>query len=223
MTDFKKITLATAAVASSLLLFTSNKASASCSADAFIGSICWTATPKCPPNYLAANGATFPVSFNQALYAFIGNTFGGSGGNFRLPDLRGRSVVGATSEAGGIKSGDKRGESNTVMTLQNMPAHFHTFDPSKFQLSGTLKANLSSSTSNSPADGYPAVASSGVIEAYSDKTPDETMTSGIITGNLEGVSGVTTPAGSATPIHITAPRIGLTACIASEGQFPKER
>ncbi|WP_073955662.1 phage tail protein [Thalassospira sp. TSL5-1] len=223
MTDFKKITLATAAVASSFMLFTSNKASASCSADAFVGSICWMATPKCPANYLEANGATLPVSLNHSLYAVIGNRFGGSGGTFRLPDLRGRSVVGATSEAGGIKPGDNRGASNTVMTLQNMPAHSHTFDPSKFQLSGTLKANLSAPTSNSPANNHPAVASAELVQAYSDKAPDENMMVGIVTGNLEGVSGITTTAGSASPIAITAPRIGLTACIAHEGLLPQNR
>lgn len=41
-----------------------------------------------PPGWHACDGSTLPTSSNSALYALIGNMFGGDGTNFALPDLQ---------------------------------------------------------------------------------------------------------------------------------------
>lgn len=221
MTHFKKIVLAAVVAASSSLLVAPKQASASCSTEPMIGGICWMATDYCPENYAKADGQALPRANNQALYALLQTTYGGTEEFFKLPDLRGRSVVAINYYWGGqINRGNKRGAATTTMTMQNMPPHTHSIDPSKFELSGTLKANISGYTSNSPADGYPGVASVGATQAYSDNSPTVNMKNSIVTGNLTGKSGVTTATGAATPINITAPRLGLTACIAIKGNFP---
>jgi microcystin-dependent protein len=49
-----------------------------------------------PPGWLAADGSLFPISQQIPLFQAIGATFGGNGAsNFAVPDLRGRTVVGA--------------------------------------------------------------------------------------------------------------------------------
>ncbi len=221
MTHFKKIVLAAAVAASSSLLVAPQQASASCSSQPMLGGICWMASNYCPQEYAEANGQELQQATNRALYALLQTTYGGTAQTFRLPDLRGRSVVGLDYYSDSqIRRGDMRGGATTTMTLQDMPAHSHMIDPSKFKLSGTLKANISGATSNSPAGGYPGVASIGATQAYSDNSPTANMKESIVTGNLTGKSGVTAATGAYTPINITAPRIGLTPCIAIKGAFP---
>jgi microcystin-dependent protein len=54
-----------------------------------------------PGMTLAANGQTFPVGQNTALFSLLGNTYGGDGRNtFALPDLQGRAIIGAGAGAG---------------------------------------------------------------------------------------------------------------------------
>ena len=49
-----------------------------------------------PAGYLQCIGQTLPISSYAALYAAIGNTWGGTGGSsFRLPDTRGRTPFGS--------------------------------------------------------------------------------------------------------------------------------
>ena len=54
-------------------------------------------TSNIPKGYLLCNGATLNTSTYNKLYKAIGNQWGGSGGNFKIPDLRDRFIVGAGS------------------------------------------------------------------------------------------------------------------------------
>lgn len=65
-----------------------------------IGAIHMYAATNAPSGWLLCDGSQ--VSSNQYpdLFAVIGYTYGGSGGNFNLPDLRGRVVVGTGSGTG---------------------------------------------------------------------------------------------------------------------------
>jgi microcystin-dependent protein len=48
-----------------------------------------------PPGWLLCQGQSLPVASYPSLHAVIGYTYGGSGANFNLPDLRVRMPVGA--------------------------------------------------------------------------------------------------------------------------------
>jgi microcystin-dependent protein len=68
--------------------------------EAFIGTIMPWAGNYVPQGWLACDGATYSFmqqSQFQALYAVIGNTYGGSPAEqtFAVPDLRGRVPMGA--------------------------------------------------------------------------------------------------------------------------------
>ena len=54
----------------------------------YVGEIWLTAANYPPPNSRFANGQSLPVTTNQALFALLAYTYGGSGSNFNLPDLR---------------------------------------------------------------------------------------------------------------------------------------
>ena len=47
-----------------------------------------------PSGFLECNGASLSTSTYSSLFAVIGYTYGGSGGSFRLPDLRGEFIRG---------------------------------------------------------------------------------------------------------------------------------
>ena len=51
-----------------------------------------------PTDYLPADGRLLQISQNTALYSLLGTTYGGDGVHtFALPDLRGRTIIGASS------------------------------------------------------------------------------------------------------------------------------
>lgn len=59
-----------------------------------IGSIVMHAANSTPPRTLHCNGASLNTTTFADLFAVIGYTFGGSGSNFNVPDLRGQFVRG---------------------------------------------------------------------------------------------------------------------------------
>ena len=71
------------------------------------GAIMPFAMNSAPTGWLAADGASVSTSTYAALFAAIGYTYGGTGGSFNLPDLRGIFVRGSGSQviSGGTFSG----------------------------------------------------------------------------------------------------------------------
>lgn len=55
--------------------------------EVYIASIQLFAFAYAPMGFMLCNGATLQVSQNQALFALIGNKFGGSGATFQVPNL----------------------------------------------------------------------------------------------------------------------------------------
>lgn len=80
-----------------------------------------------PTGYLLSDGASYPEATYPTLFAVIGTTYGGGGGNFNVPDLRGRVPVGRNEN--GIFStavGNVVGEETHSLLVAEMPAHSHT-------------------------------------------------------------------------------------------------
>jgi microcystin-dependent protein len=79
--------------------------------------------------YLPANGQILSISQNTALFSLLGTTYGGNGvQTFALPDLRGRTIIGAGTTPTGTTYavGEVAGAPNTTLTLANLPQHIHT-------------------------------------------------------------------------------------------------
>lgn len=84
-----------------------------------------------PDGTLECDGSECLQSDYPLLYALIGSTYGSaSSGYFRLPDLRGRSPIGA-GQGGGLSDralGDALGEETHTLTSSEMPTHSHSMD-----------------------------------------------------------------------------------------------
>lgn len=109
-----------------------------------------------PAGWLLCFGQSLSTTTYAALFAVIGYTYGGSGGSFTLPDLRGRVVAGKDNMGGtsanrltGLTDGvdgDVLGgtgglETNTLTTAQ-IPAHRHNV------ISNSSNTGLSLTASN---------------------------------------------------------------------------
>lgn len=148
-----------------------------------------------PEGYLSCNGQSLSVVQNQALYSLIGNYFGGDHTNFRLPDLRGRVVVGYGQGEGlsNYTLGQKGGVEGVTLTVPQLPAHSHA-----------LMASNQSNT-NSPVGAFSADSGSN---AYNN-TGGVTMNAGAI-GN----------AGGSQAHENRQPYLALNYCIATQGIYP---
>jgi microcystin-dependent protein len=94
--------------------------------DAFIGEIRLVAFNYAPQGWALCNGQTLPIPQYQALFALLGNTYGGDGrSNFALPDLRGRVPMHTGQGQGlppfqlGQKSGNATPLGSTVSVKQD--------------------------------------------------------------------------------------------------------
>ena len=84
-----------------------------------------------PAGWLPADGRMLSVAANVMLYGVIGTSFGSTTidgvAYFALPDLRGRTAVGAGqgNGLGDVQLGQQLGATSTVLTLAELPAHDH--------------------------------------------------------------------------------------------------
>ena len=83
-----------------------------------------------PANYLLCDGASVAVASYTALHTAIGYTYGGSGPNFNLPDLKGRVIAGKEATATRLTAGLSAITSTTLgATGGNEALHTHTHAP----------------------------------------------------------------------------------------------
>lgn len=100
-----------------------------CSTDPYIGDVCAVAMNYCPTNYVQADGRL--LSFRQyiLLAVIIGNQYGGDGQTtFALPDLRGRTPIGAGQGTGlqPVTWSEPQGQPTQVLDASQAPAPAHT-------------------------------------------------------------------------------------------------
>ena len=96
--------------------------------DPFIGEIRLFTCNFAPLGWYPCDGAERNVAQLQALYAVIGNTYGGTYPNtFKVPDLRGRAACGAGSGPGLTPRALGKTFGGNTITLDElqMPAHSH--------------------------------------------------------------------------------------------------
>ena len=97
--------------------------------DPFVGEIRMFGGNFAPAGWAFCNGQLLPISENETLFTLIGTTYGGDGqSTFALPDLRGRLAVHQGTSAGGsFILGEASGVESVTLTLQQIPAHTHSF------------------------------------------------------------------------------------------------
>jgi microcystin-dependent protein len=158
----------------------------------YIGMLMAVAFNFAPRGWAICDGSLLTIAEYDTLFTLLGTTFGGDGINtFGLPDLRGRSAIGAgQSYVAGQSSGV---ESVTVTTLQ-MAAHSHV-------------SNCTSQTQNGAVPNNAVLAAGPAI--YGLPSTGSSLAPGTIT-----ISG------GSQPHNNIQPCLALNWAIALEGIFP---
>jgi microcystin-dependent protein len=180
----------------------------------FIGEIRIFANSYAPNdgNWLPCNGQAYPTAQYQALYAVIGNIYGGDAQQFNMPNFTGRAPLNGLAD--GTDVGTTGGTEAETITSDTTPYHTHQMQR-KGPVSNTSKHNfptassdvgvLAQASTNTP---YPMMASGGMADSYLDP-------------NTMGLSwGDTNQNGMTQPHENRQPFLALTFCIACYGVFP---
>jgi len=162
----------------------------------YVGEIRCFAFGRIPTGWVACSGQTLTVNQNQALYALIGNIFGGtSPTTFGLPNLNGVVPIHYGQVAVGASGG-----SETVTLdpkLSNIPAHTHI-----------VSANTAAADQKAPTGNYLGAPPSTHL-AYASAANLIAMDP----ANIQS-------AGSGAPHPNMQPYLPLNYCIATTGYFP---
>lgn len=93
-----------------------------------VASIIQTARISAPTGWLLCQGQSLLVDDYSALHAAIGYTYGGTGANFLLPDLRGRVPVGKSDSGTFVSLNSSGGVQSTSLGVEHIPQHSHTIN-----------------------------------------------------------------------------------------------
>lgn len=212
--------------------------SLACSNEDYISSVCAMAAVTLRDfgggQFFWADGRVLQVSQYAALYSLIGTTYGYiNQSTFKIPDMRGRTVIGA-GQGGGLPNyaiGESGGNVSFTLTAAQLPAHSHPVslpvDISKMtattSLSGlsasitgslTLKGSTGGTLSHDPT-GNSLATTSGPVSIYSNAAPAINMNASSIDSSGLSVGNVT--GNASTVLGGTATVTGATG-LAGQGQ-----
>lgn len=150
-----------------------------------------------PDRWAECDGQELRIAEYQALFALLGDRFGGDGTRtFRLPDLRGRVPV---SVGGQLGLGQRTGTEQHALTESQTPGHTHVLSGSA-DPAGTVE----------PAGGLPA-GTGGPLKVYADPAPATPL--------QPMARDAVAPAG-AKPHENRQPYLPLVYAICIQGYFP---
>lgn len=177
--------------------------------EGYIGEIRLFAGNFSPRSWAYCNGGLIAISANSALFSILGTTYGGDGRTtFGLPDLIGRTAIGAGQGAGlsPYPLGARIGSNTRTLLYSNLPQHTHS-------ATATVAAPAFSEEGNSGSPTGATLASKPNM--YSNESPDTTLKSFTHPGGFS--TGV---AGSSYPLNITQPLQGSNYIICMYGLYP---
>ncbi len=93
-----------------------------------VGTIFPYAGESAPDTFMLCDGSELNVAEYPELFSVIGYKFGGSDDIFKLPDLKGRTLVGVDGSDEKFNTvGKSGGETSHTLTIDEMPSHNHDF------------------------------------------------------------------------------------------------
>jgi microcystin-dependent protein len=169
-------------------------------AQPYVGEIRMFGGNFAPAGWMFCEGQLLPISENETLFQLIGTTYGGDGQEtFALPDLRGRLPIHLGTGGGGTyQLAETGGTEEVTLTVQQIPAHTHSFF-----------ASTAGATQTSPSG--QVIAQSGQRAVY---TEDSTTT------NLAG--SAIAPIGGSQPHTNFQPYLCVDFIISLFGIFPHQ-
>ena len=151
-----------------------------------VGTIAMFGAERDPEGWLRCDGRLLDRNAYAKLFAVIGTTHGfTNSSNFRLPDIRERSVVGSGTK---YSIGDKGGNATVTLSINQMPAHTHDIGESE-DSARRFQARTSGQDIGVGSSGYTYLTSTG--------------------NNAGGRSPIATSVGGSQPIDVRSPYFGL--------------
>jgi microcystin-dependent protein len=167
----------------------------------YIGEIRMFGGNFAPAGWAFCNGATLPISENDALFTLIGTTYGGDGQEtFSLPNLQSRVPIHMGTGPSGTtyQIGEMAGTEQETLTVQQIPIHSHPM------LASTGPGNVN-------APGGNVIGESSSVKVLINDSP---------TGNLN-INAVT-PVGGSQPHENCQPFLCINFIISLFGVFPSQ-
>ena len=202
--------------------------------DSFLGLIYLSALSFAPRQFAFCSGQIIAVTSNSALFALLGNNFGGNGRTtFGIPDFRGRVPVGSNNMGVGPglsvwPLGELFGFERVTLSVSEIPAHNHGAIFSGTGGSGADAVSLSTAAAvrEVPQNGdVPAVANFGSglgVTNVKSFGPDSSTVNGqvISTGGTPAGSVTVDMTGGSERHYNIQPSQAINYIIAVEGIFP---
>jgi len=177
--------------------------------DPFIAEIRIWANTYNPLGWSFCDGTPLSVMQNQALYAVIGVSFGGTPGSvFNLPNLKNRAPMGKGTGSGLTPRtiAQSFGEMTHTLTVSEMTAHVHTL---------YADVEIAKETVPDPPALHALAYTPTTKKAY------KTYKTGMTPPTLVGMNPIAlTPAGGGVAHNNMQPYIAMNYCIAVEGVYP---
>ena len=163
----------------------------------FLGELRIVAYTFAPRGWTLCNGQVLAISQNQALFSILGTTYGGDGQtNFALPNFAGRVPI---HQGAGFVLGERGGEENHTLTVNEIPQHNHT-----------VNGSSANGTTQSPVSAAWGVEGSNTTFIYSNGAQSAVMVPQAIGNN----------AGGGQAHSNLQPYLVVNIIIALEGIFP---
>jgi microcystin-dependent protein len=160
-------------------------------------------TQNVPHGWVECQGQMLNIQLNQALYALLGTQFGGNGiSTFALPDLRGRTPMGASAS---VRQGIQNGTEGIVLTPSQIGAHNHTVNVSKADGTNPTGVGMFLATDAKSPAGI------GPVKVYGSAT------------SLTPIANSTVQLNGGGEAHENRqPSLAMVYCIATVGIFPPQ-
>lgn len=163
-----------------------------------------------PKGWAPCDGRILNVAQNQALFALLGNMYGGNGStNFALPDLRGRTMLGTgVSARSGVyyTQGKANGSETETLTNAEMPMHSHN-------LMAMNSAGKGLINNSGPKEMIAQPVISGTTSTPNTFTNTLTSPTSLFAASIENTGG-----GQGHENRV--PLLALNVCIALTGVWP---
>lgn len=176
--------------------------------DAFIGTIILFAGHRIPEGWLLCDGSLLNINHHSALYAIIGNMYGGNGHTFALPDLRGRVAVSSGHGPGlqNYKPGVKSGQESVTLLPTQLPAHTHSLSVSNAVATATTPTPGATLATMGTKTGMAFTATLG----YNSAVPNTVLHK----------DSISTSAAATVPVDVLQPSLCVNYIICVNGIYP---